>query len=127
MRLNEALSSPSDSPSHDPAQDDPWTDAGGGPPDPVAPAIETGWRHTTTRALNFVLALLALLALLPVFVLLALLIKLTSRGPVFYLQERVGLDRRSPGPDAQNHRRAQDLGGRPVSYTHLTLPTICSV
>ena len=43
------------------------------------------------------LAVLALAALLPVFLLLAVLIKLTSRGPVFYLQERVGLDRRLPG------------------------------
>ncbi|HET9726919.1 MAG TPA: sugar transferase, partial [Gemmatimonadales bacterium] len=61
------------------------------------PASASAWLN---RALNFTLALLALLALLPVFVLLALLIKLTSRGPVFYLQERVGLDRRLPGPDA---------------------------
>ncbi|HET8834749.1 MAG TPA: sugar transferase, partial [Gemmatimonadales bacterium] len=61
------------------------------------PAGVSAWLH---RTLNLTLALLALLALLPVFVLLALLIKLTSRGPVFYLQERVGLDRRGPGPDA---------------------------
>ena len=65
-----------------------------------------------TRALNFLLALLAIVSLLPVFLLLAVLIKLTSRGPVFYLQERVGLDRRLPGPGAHNHRRAHDLGGR---------------
>ncbi|HKT60653.1 MAG TPA: sugar transferase, partial [Gemmatimonadales bacterium] len=63
------------------------------------PAGAAAWLH---RALNFTLALLALLALLPVFVLLALLIKLTSRGPVFYLQERVGLDRRGPGPEPHN-------------------------
>ena len=67
-----------------------------------------------TRALNFVLAVLAIVALLPVFVLVAVLVKLTSRGPVFYLQERVGLDRRLPGPEAHNHRRTRDLGGAPV-------------
>jgi len=61
------------------------------------------------------LALLALMALLPVFVLLAVLIKLTSRGPVLYLQERVGLDRRLPGHGARNHRRAHDLGGQPFT------------
>ena len=61
------------------------------------------------------MALLALLALLPVFVLLAVLIKLTSRGPVFYLQERVGLDRRTPDLARQNHRRSHDLGGRPFT------------
>ena len=70
------------------------------------------WLH---RAVNLTLALMALLALLPVFVLIAVLIRLTSRGPVFYLQERVGLDRRLPGPGPHNHRRAHDLGGRPFT------------
>ena len=65
--------------------------------------------------MNFTLALLAVAALLPVFVLLAALIKLTSRGPVFYLQERVGLDRRGPGSGVYNHRRSQDLGGQPFT------------
>jgi lipopolysaccharide/colanic/teichoic acid biosynthesis glycosyltransferase len=77
---------------------------------PLAPdAARQEWR---TRALNCTLALFALLALLPVMLLLALLIRLTSRGPVFYLQERVGLDRRLPGPGPYNHRRGQDFGGR---------------
>jgi len=70
------------------------------------------WLH---RSLNVTLALVAVLALLPVFVLVAVLIKLTSRGPVFYLQERVGLDRRLPGPGPHNHRRGHDLGGRPFT------------
>jgi lipopolysaccharide/colanic/teichoic acid biosynthesis glycosyltransferase len=65
--------------------------------------------------MNITVALIAVLALLPVFVLLAVLVKLTSRGPVFYLQERVGLDRRTPGPGAHNHRRTQDLGGAPFT------------
>jgi lipopolysaccharide/colanic/teichoic acid biosynthesis glycosyltransferase len=68
-----------------------------------------------TRGLNFILALLAIIALLPVFVLVAVLVKLTSRGPVFYLQERVGLDRRGPGPGPHNHRRTRDLGGAPFT------------
>jgi lipopolysaccharide/colanic/teichoic acid biosynthesis glycosyltransferase len=65
--------------------------------------------------MNMTLALLALMALLPVFVLLAVLIKLTSRGPVLYLQERVGLDRRLPGIGTQNRRRTHDVGGRPFT------------
>ena len=76
------------------------------------PIEASGWLHP---ALNVTLALVALVALLPVFLLLAVLIKLTSRGPVFYLQERVGLDRRGLGPDAHNHRRVQDLGGKPFT------------
>ena len=62
------------------------------------------------------LAALALAAVLPVFLLLAVLIKLTSRGPVFYLQERVGLDRRAARrrPPSTTAAR-QDLGGGPFT------------
>jgi lipopolysaccharide/colanic/teichoic acid biosynthesis glycosyltransferase len=81
----------------------------------VRRSLPGGTFEAAHRAVNFALALLALLALLPVFLLLAVLIKLTSRGPVFYLQERVGLDRRGLGPEALNHRRTQDLGGRPFT------------
>jgi lipopolysaccharide/colanic/teichoic acid biosynthesis glycosyltransferase len=66
----------------------------------------------TTRVLNFLLALTALLLLLPVLLVLALLVRLTSRGPVFYTQLRVGLDRRLPLETVRNHRRERDLGGR---------------
>jgi lipopolysaccharide/colanic/teichoic acid biosynthesis glycosyltransferase len=68
-----------------------------------------------TRGLNFVLALLALVSLVPVMLVIGVLIKLSSRGPVFYTQERVGLDRRQRGRAALNHRRSQDWGGRPFT------------
>ena len=58
---------------------------------------------------------MALFVALPLLLLIALAIKLTSRGPVLYTQERVGLDRRTPGTDAGNHRRTRDLGGRPFT------------
>jgi lipopolysaccharide/colanic/teichoic acid biosynthesis glycosyltransferase len=113
MPLNEAPLARSERPPHTQVPADPWSDTGERSTDfESAPTAAERRRHLATRTLNSVLALLALLALLPVFVLLAILIKLTSRGPVFYLQERVGLDRRGPGPDAHNHRRVQDLGGR---------------
>ncbi len=41
---------------------------------------------------NRLLALLLILPLSPLFPLIALLIKMTSKGPVFYLQERTGKD-----------------------------------
>ena len=46
---------------------------------------------TAKRALDILLAAIGLLAAAPLFILLPLLIKATSRGPVFYRQARVGL------------------------------------
>jgi exopolysaccharide biosynthesis polyprenyl glycosylphosphotransferase len=43
------------------------------------------------HVLDFVMALIFLTALSPLFLILALLIKLTSRGPIFYRQTRCGL------------------------------------
>jgi lipopolysaccharide/colanic/teichoic acid biosynthesis glycosyltransferase len=58
---------------------------------------------------------LGLLLALPVMLAIALAIKLTSRGPVLYSQTRVGLDRRLRRQFGDNHRRADDLGGRPFT------------
>ncbi|NKE73162.1 polysaccharide biosynthesis protein [Candidatus Manganitrophus noduliformans] len=42
------------------------------------------------RMFNFGLSLAALILLAPVFILIAIVIKLTSRGPLFFTQERIG-------------------------------------
>jgi lipopolysaccharide/colanic/teichoic acid biosynthesis glycosyltransferase len=78
----------------------------------VLPRESGQWMH---RVVNVVLAALALIVALPVLALVALAVKLTSRGPVFYTQERVGLDRRGPRPQPDNRRRSQDIGGRPFT------------
>ena len=70
---------------------------------------------TVNRALNLLVAVSALILLFPVLLLIALLVRLTSWGPVFYSQVRVGLDRRRPSRAAQNHRRERDLGGQPFT------------
>jgi exopolysaccharide biosynthesis polyprenyl glycosylphosphotransferase len=46
------------------------------------------------RASDLIITLLTLIVLSPVWLIIALLIKLDSRGPVFYKQERVGMDGR---------------------------------
>lgn len=74
-----------------------------------------GSSEWASRVLNVLLAVVALVIALPVFVLIALAVKLSSRGPVLYTQERVGLDRRTLGRAEQNHRRERDLGGRPFT------------
>jgi dolichol-phosphate mannosyltransferase len=65
------------------------------------------------RALNVVLAGAALVVLAPLMLLIAILIKVTSPGPVLYTQVRVGMDRRVPGRNGGNGRRRLDYGGRP--------------
>ncbi|MBN9555104.1 MAG: TIGR03013 family PEP-CTERM/XrtA system glycosyltransferase, partial [Alphaproteobacteria bacterium] len=51
-------------------------------------------RRVLKRAADFTVSLLFLAAVLPVTILVALAIKLESRGPIFYRQERVGLNGR---------------------------------
>jgi lipopolysaccharide/colanic/teichoic acid biosynthesis glycosyltransferase len=78
-------------------------------------ASEHGFGARVSRIVNFVLAAVALFLALPLLLLIAIAIKLTSRGPVLYTQERVGLDRRTPGDTPGNHRRVRDIGGKPFT------------
>jgi Undecaprenyl-phosphate glucose phosphotransferase len=54
-----------------------------------------GWRAAGKRLTDVVLSLVALIVGAPVFLLLAIAVKVTSPGPVFYRQERMGLDGRT--------------------------------
>ncbi len=51
-----------------------------------------GWNLIAKRIFDIACSSVALLVLSPVMLLLAVIIKLTSRGPVFYRQERMGMD-----------------------------------
>nr|WP_322496098.1 undecaprenyl-phosphate glucose phosphotransferase [Chloroflexus sp.] len=55
-------------------------------------ALDNPWNRVLKRGLDLVVASLVLLFAAPVMLLIALAIRLESRGPVFFLQERVGLD-----------------------------------
>ena len=77
------------------------------------------------RLLNIIVATAGLLVALPLILVIAVLVKLTSRGPVLFQQSRVGLDRRSLSRVGGNTRRHLDLGGQPFTmykfrtmYTH---------
>jgi lipopolysaccharide/colanic/teichoic acid biosynthesis glycosyltransferase len=64
------------------------------------------------RSLNVVIAAVALVLCAPLLLLIAVLVKLSSPGPIVYRQQRVGLDRRA-GRSAHWHgRRGVDYGGR---------------
>ncbi len=53
-----------------------------------------GWNLVFKRATDIVISLSAIILASPLMILIALLIKLESRGPVFFVQERVGMDRK---------------------------------
>ncbi|NJM78327.1 MAG: sugar transferase [Acaryochloridaceae cyanobacterium RU_4_10] len=57
----------------------------------AAPPMLLGLDYRTKRYIDITAAALGLLCLAPVFIGIAIAIKLTSPGPVFYRQERVGL------------------------------------
>jgi lipopolysaccharide/colanic/teichoic acid biosynthesis glycosyltransferase len=48
----------------------------------------------------------------PLLLILAIAVKVTSRGPILYAQTRVGLDRRWRSTLAMQERRLEDLGGQ---------------
>lgn len=70
---------------------------------------------SATRVLNIVVGVIGLLLTAPLFVLIAIAIKLTSRGPVFYKQTRIGLDRRWNRAPTHADSRIRDLGGSPFT------------
>lgn len=81
----------------------------------------TRWRgEPAIRALNVCVAALILVATFPLWVVIAIAIRLTSRGPVFYTQLRVGQDvrtrRERRGEDrSAATRRQDDIGGHPFT------------
>lgn len=48
------------------------------------------WQKSTKRMLDLAISAIALVALIPLFIIIALLIKIDSKGPVFYSQKRIG-------------------------------------
>ncbi|HYO88866.1 MAG TPA: undecaprenyl-phosphate glucose phosphotransferase [Candidatus Limnocylindrales bacterium] len=103
-----------------------------------------GWRLSLKRALDLVGSLVGLILLAPFLLLTAIIVKLTSPGPVFYTQERMGLDGRpfemikfrsmrqdaeaaGPGWTTQNDPRVTPIG-RLMRRTNLDeLPQLINV
>ncbi|MFH1765796.1 MAG: sugar transferase [Gemmatimonadota bacterium] len=74
--------------------------------------------ESVRRALNLTVAIGSMLVVSPVLLAIALAVKLSSQGPVFYTQERVGLNSRRRPRDRRNRsrgasdRRDADSGGK---------------
>jgi lipopolysaccharide/colanic/teichoic acid biosynthesis glycosyltransferase len=71
---------------------------------------ETRW--LARRALNVAIALVGLMLAAPLMLVIAVLVKLTSPGPIIFRQTRVGLDRRKDDGSQHHWRRRVDYGGR---------------
>jgi exopolysaccharide biosynthesis polyprenyl glycosylphosphotransferase len=77
----------------------------------VRPQLMKPWEEVAKRVLDFLFSLSVLIIGFPLWILIALLIKVDSRGPIFYLQTRVGrngrhfkiLKFRSMRTDAERH------------------------
>lgn len=58
----------------------------------IMPEIMQPWERAVKRAIDMVVSSAVLVVGLPIWLLIALAIKIDSRGPVFYTQDRVGKD-----------------------------------
>ena len=56
----------------------------------VTPELMPIWQRVVKRAFDIVASTLALIILSPVFLACAIIVKATSKGPIFYVQERIG-------------------------------------
>ena len=78
---------------------------------------EASWQALVKQAIDFIWALLLLLGFSPVMLISALLIKVTSRGPIFFRQQRAGLNGhpftmlkfRSMVTDAEQHKHELEM------------------
>ena len=57
----------------------------------IDPSLMPDWQRVCKRTLDIVSSFTAMLILLPVYIFAAIKVKLSSAGPVFYRQERIGL------------------------------------
>ena len=82
----------------------------------AGPDAGLAWRHVLRRGINLLVALLGLVLAAPLMLAIFLLIRLTSAGPVFFVQTRIGMNRRGAArrrDDNGNGRRHRDAGGVP--------------
>jgi lipopolysaccharide/colanic/teichoic acid biosynthesis glycosyltransferase len=71
--------------------------------------------EVANRIINIAIASVALILISPIILVFAVLVKATSRGPIFYRQVRVGIDQRWKQKGRRDNRRSRDLGGRAFS------------
>jgi exopolysaccharide biosynthesis polyprenyl glycosylphosphotransferase len=63
----------------------------------LRPPVLTGWEWALKRVFDIVVSAAIALLLLPLWLLIAVAVKLDSRGPIFYLDRRIGVGEREFG------------------------------
>ncbi len=58
----------------------------------IRQGLMLNWEKLVKRTLDIVISLVGLIVMIPVFIYIALRVKFSSSGPIFYSQERVGLN-----------------------------------
>ena len=56
----------------------------------IHPYLMPVWQHYVKRLIDIAVALLFIIIFSPVYIITALIIKMSSKGPVFFHQERIG-------------------------------------
>lgn len=57
----------------------------------ISPTLMPAWQESLKRIIDLTASTIAMILLLPVYAFLAIGVKLSSKGPIFYQQERIGL------------------------------------
>lgn len=57
----------------------------------IRPQLISDWQRAFKRTLDFSVSMIGMILLIPVYILCILMVKITSKGPIFYFQERIGL------------------------------------
>jgi Undecaprenyl-phosphate glucose phosphotransferase len=91
-------------------------DLGGLPLLTVRDIALRGWKLTLKRGMDIVISAIGLILLSPFMLLIAILIKLDSPGPVFFVQERMGLDAK-PFPMYKFRSMRQDAEANGPGWT----------
>lgn len=85
-----------------------------------------GWRRAAKRLMDIVGATVGLIFLSPLMLLVAILIKLDSPGPAFYVQERMGLDAK-PFPMLKFRSMRQDAEASGPGWTRPGDPRVTRI
>ena len=61
----------------------------------ISPEMMPAWQESLKRFIDIIVSIITIILLIPVYIFTAIGVKLSSKGPIFYSQERIGLHGKS--------------------------------